>query len=137
MSQQVAEVNVKQMVHEASTGTLYSEQGCIGETKEWDPFDWFSITYLPCDPALTFDKKHNVTYDLVYLSTAFAHRVAGAAKVMQSGVVVVENAKWVTEMSLEQVKAYEDKVKEMAKGCKLQKADACEQGLSDFLVFTK
>jgi hypothetical protein len=76
------------------------------------------VAFLPCDPAYVFEKKkkeYESFFDCIFISNSFAHRAADASKCLKpGGVLSLETAKYMFDLSKEQVSAFAKKEIEIA-----------------------
>jgi dynein assembly factor 3 len=134
--------NVKQIIHETTTGTRYSREK-LALSEEFESFDVlkrFKVKLLPCDANEVFVKKltkFSDQFDVVYLSAAMSHRIPDSVKVLKSnGRLIVESAKYLLDLSKEQCHAFYEKVHELAKEECLKKS-AEETKDADYFIFLK
>ncbi|KAI8926916.1 hypothetical protein BC831DRAFT_454358 [Entophlyctis helioformis] len=125
-SQEISEYNVRSLIHELTTGTPYDESQTSkliaspadASARPYSALDRLKISYLPCDPAHTFDKKRAKLankFHRIVLSNGMAHKIPDAAHLLHpDGQMVVETAKYMIELNKDQAGAYRDKIHEMA-----------------------
>lgn len=147
-------MNVKSMMHEMSTGCLYLpdekpalENSTPSTDPEQDqkfiPLENTKFFFLPCDPQETFVKKkqkYSGFFDTIVFSSALAHRLSDSIDLLKSGgngCAVVEGARMMLDLTVEQVVAYRDKVDQMAQEIGLKKMQEFNDPALNFSVFIK
>lgn len=86
------------------TGTYYSETPTLASTEKdqpkWNVLENVKIHFLPCDPqpflvpTTSKFKAFTNMFDVVYLASGMAHRIADVGNVLkEGGKVVVESAR--------------------------------------------
>lgn len=133
---------MEQMVHEINFGHAFEKAITeIQDDSDWDIGHFVDFKFLPCDPADTFVKKlqkYQGIFDLVYLSSALSHRLENCSSIVKNGGrVVVEGAKYLLELSGEQVGLYEDKIKEMGQKAGLKQHNNSNQKYQDYFYLDK
>ncbi|KAJ3043662.1 Dynein assembly factor 3, axonemal [Rhizophlyctis rosea] len=144
-AQEIAEYNIKSLIHELYYRSLFAEPN-PGENKnekitEVDvtdadtskatnatpplptPPDFFKIIHHPCDHTQTLQKKAAKLaskFHRIYLSNSMAHHVPVVVPLMKDdGILIVETARYMLDLTDEQIKAFFTKVMEMAEGAGL------------------
>ncbi|EGF76589.1 hypothetical protein BATDEDRAFT_28431 [Batrachochytrium dendrobatidis JAM81] len=148
-SQEISEYNVRSLIHELKTGTLYEEAETkkitCADTKilpDYNILDKIKVSFLPCDVSITLEKKRSKLagkFKTIFISNAMAHRLADAAHVLHpQGEIIVETAKFMVELSKELRQSFEKKLDTIASSAGLvrkQFAD-CDANV-EFMVFKK
>lgn len=91
--------------------------------------------------ATGFEKlsKFGVEFDSVFVSNHVAHEIPNCSKwTKKDGCVYVENAKMILELNDTQLKAYDDKVTDLASSCGLNSMASTDTIIKEhFLLFNK
>jgi hypothetical protein len=102
------------------------------------------IIFLPCDPSEIFTKhraKYLNFFDVIYISSALAHRVKDAIGLLRisddrlssTSRVVVESATFIIDLNKQQKELFNEKIDEMALDSGLKKVKLDRR--SEFLVY--
>ncbi|KAJ3051740.1 Dynein assembly factor 3, axonemal [Rhizophlyctis rosea] len=157
-AQEIAEYNVKSLIHEIYHKSMYSDTEAEKKeekivevddsappalpTAPQPPPTSFKIIYHPCDHTQTLQKKRaklTNKFQQIYLSNAMAHHLPEVVPLLkEDGVVIVETARFMIDLNDEQIKAFGTKVMEMATEAGLQRMKIKDEPVDvEHFVFVK